>query len=173
MFDISQDSLGVFTSFHETYQIMLDNLNRKEKLQFVAELDDEIVGCIIGAKEDTSTLFLPVIAVDGRHRKLGIARQLLDTLKKSKYKTIKVISSEEFAGFFSKLNFSPYLYVEPLEAVTTEQIKSLGATLQQVEEGSNYVKFALPEFKEDYAKPFKKRLRLVNTYLTFEKNIVE
>lgn len=163
---------------HEIYQTMMQNLEDRCCLQFRAEYDKQVVGCIVAAKINDYELFLPVIAVDSKFRGKGIAKQLMALLskhaKKAGIKTYKVDADIINSGFFLKEGFTPYLYIRAIEPSTTEDIKQ--ANTSQLElivqfPFDNTVKFALPDMDKKWLQPFIVKLKDFQAKFTYERDV--
>ncbi len=179
LLNISQNEIAHFTSFHETHEIMVENISKKTKLQFFAELNGEIVGCIIAHPQEgfPKNLMLPVLAVDEAHRKTGIAKQLMAALvqsvKPKGFKTFKILCTHTFSNAIIKLGFTPFLYIEATPPQTIDDIlRANTLSLPFVESQNNtVVKFAIKNYDEAVLRPFVRRLKNIEATFIFEKKI--
>lgn len=177
---MTQTEASAFLPMHEIYQTMVDNLNSKFKLQYFAELEDKVVGCVIAMvdKEKPSEVFLPVIAVDYKLRDAGIATLLLEeitkSLKKAKFNRIKVRSSATSAGFFIRAGFTTYLYIMAFKPNSVEDIKNaninnlpcVGTDQQRIT-----LKFIAPAIDNKLILPFKRKLKNIASDFLLETRI--
>ena len=174
---MTQTEASVFLPMHEIYQTMVDNLESKTKIQFYAELDEKIIGCVIGNIK-REEMFLPVIAVDYRLRDSGIAAQLLYAVslyaKKYKVKKLTVRSSVSSSGFFKRNGFNCYLYITAYPPQTTKDIKDANKDdlpIMAEDENQQMVKFLTPKIDNKYILPFKRKLKNLDFDFMMEKRI--
>lgn len=165
---------------HETYEGMVDNLERKEKLQFFAMLNDEVIACLIAfpSNETENALYVPVLAVESQYRSSGIASRMLSELQKSiagtRYNLLRIPALEDDASFFIKRGFELRLGVKTYPPHTVQHILDSNlANLEPVEEvkGKIKVRFAVPSFDEKLIMPFIRKLQNVKIEYIFEKKI--
>lgn len=179
-FSMTQTETNVFLPLHETYEGMIENLDRKEKLQFFAEINDEVVGCLIAipSNETPNTLYLPVVAVDRNVQGGGVASELFTalqaSLKKCPYTMMRLPAIESSSEFFLKRGFTLRLQVKAYPPHTTADIRNANhAGLEPVEDiqGKIKVRFAVPSFDEKLVMPFIRELGNVKIEYIFEKKI--
>ncbi len=179
-FSLAQTENNVFLPLHETYEGMIENLDRKEKLQFFAELGGEVVGCLIAipSNETPNTLYIPVVAVEANLRSSGVASELFTalqtSLKKCHYTMMRIPAVEGSAAFFKKRGFILRLQVKAYPPHTTEDIRRANKSgLEAIEDiaGKIKVRFAVPSFDEKLAMPFIRELGKVKIEYIFEKKI--
>lgn len=163
---------------HEIYQMMMQNLEDKHLVQFYAEYDKQVVGCIIGAQINAYEIFLPVIAVDSKFRGRGIAKTLMATLsksaKKAGLKQYKIDGDIINPGFFIKEGFLPYLYVKAVPPYSITEIKDANAgELVQIAQFpfDNIIKYSIPNVNKKWLKPFIIKLNDFQAKFTYERSL--
>ena len=177
LLSLNETELGVFTSFHETYQAMIENLDRKQKLQFYADFNGSVVGCVIAVPDryNTKNLFMPVITVDEPFRRSGIASRLMDTLCKSVQKECKKIiikASPTFGEVLTHLEFKPILCVEPLEPLTIDDVKNCDLGIKPLNSTTaRSVHYAVDKADETLIRLAKAKLKKVYAYYIFERTV--
>lgn len=157
---------------------MMQNLEEKYPIQFCAEYEKQIVGCIIAARIDSHQLFLPVIAVNPKFRGKGVAKQLLSSLTKNArklgLKTYTVDGLTISPEFFIKQGFTPYVYIKAVAPSTLADIKLANTNdLKLVAQFpfDNTIKFAIPSIDKAWLEPFITNLKDFQAKFTYEKNI--
>ncbi len=178
--DLTETATTFSLELHETYEGMLANLNRKEKLQFCATLNDEVIGCLIAfpSTERENALYIPVLAVDHNYRSSGIASRLLEELQKGikgfPYNFLRIPALETDYDFFAKRGFNLTVGVKTYPPRTTQNILDANlANLKPLEEvnGKVKIRFAAPSFDEKLIMPFIRKLQNVKIEYIFEKQI--
>lgn len=113
----SQTEVLAFLPFSDIYQTMIDNIRENSKLQLLAIMDDQPVGCVIcqPMPNEKGFLSMPILAVKHEFRGAGIATKLLKEIenyaRKKKYFRIVTNATETSLSFFKKHDFQPYLYL--------------------------------------------------------------
>ncbi len=181
-FQTTQTELLAFLPMSEIYQSMIENIQTKNKIQFLAVTDDEPVGCVIcqTVENNKGLLIMPILAVKHEYRGEGIATLLLEALmkqaKKKKFTRLKSKSTETSVCFFNKHGFKPFLYAKMNNK--TEYLafkKAMGKTNQLVDESIGPVvklKYALTdEFDESTLLDVKSKFKNIKYQIYYEKNI--
>ena len=169
-----------FLPLSEIYQAMVDNMEAKRRLQFMALMDGKVAGCIIcqPIDDDKGALFMPVLAVNHDLRGAGIASKLLHHLEqraaKQGYFRLKVKNTATSLNFFRKNDFEPFVYLKVSSPYTLTDVKeAVSKEWILVEEHVGTmveVKFMLPSsFTEREIRALKKKLKNFDYEILFEK----
>lgn len=163
---------------HEIYQTMVQNINRKNSIQFYCTYNKQVVGCVVGSKVNNYELFLPVIAVDAKYRGMGIAKKLFLSLskpaKKEGLRQYKISGDIINPGFFIKEGFSPYLYIKAVFPTTLADVKDANSNLlAQITQFpfDDMVKYVIPNVDKRWLNHFTSKLNNFQAKFTYERSI--
>lgn len=178
----TQTEVLAFLPLSDIYQSMVDNMQQNSKLQLLAILDDQPVGCVIcqPLEGKKGLLAMPILAVKHEYRGAGIATKLLEEIEKNarkkNYFRLITKGTETSISFFKKHNFQPYLYVTLDNEIDPDDFKDdLPNEFILTTEYANvdtHLKYMMPEnTDENIFKSLTKKYKKINFEIYFEKRI--
>lgn len=178
----TQTEVLAFLPLSEIYQAMIDNLKQNSKLQLLATMDDQPVGCVIcqPLPNTKGILSMPILAVKHEFRGAGIASKLLKEIenfaRKKNYFRIVTNATETSLSFFKKHNFQPYLYITLDNKYDVDDLKNeMPNDYILVDESADVdsiLKYMLPENIDDkMIINLKKKYQNIHFKIYFEKRI--
>ncbi len=178
----TQTEVLAFLPLSEIYQAMIENMQHNSKLQLLAVVNDQPVGCVIcqPLNNKKGVLAMPVLAVKHEYRGAGIATKLLKEIEKNarkkNYFRLITKGTETSLSFFKKHNFQPYLYVTLDNEIDPDDFKNdlpneFILTTEYADIDTN-LKYMMPEhFDENQLYSLTKKYKNVKFKIYFEKRI--
>jgi len=157
----------------------LERMKTHEDLMLYAQLGGEVVGIVFGRIENERSITVGPVAVDGRYRKRGLAREMMLLLEQRAlghgihHLALGAVESAE--GFYQKLGYTGTLLVQS-EKHSVEELLALNTKYRVIStnlyDGTvHQVFFDLPAPNRELQRKYENSLPGCHTQMVFSKKI--